>query len=481
MKKRISSLLMALLMTASAFVSCADDEPDDTKDNVNESEVSNESESESKETTWLDTLPADVYYDDYKFHIGWSSPNSFEECDILLDDVEVGDIVDQAVYDRNLMAEEKLGIVISAELMCDAWTDVLSTASKLQQSGDNPYDVYCVSVWPAYNCSVNGLLVELGGVDTIDVTHSWWDQSTTEMHRMGSKSLYFLNGDINYSDDYATSAIFYDKQLAEENGLPNIYDMVRNDTWTFDEMVNMIQIVARDIDGLGYGDGDIFGYTDNSGLVSRLLCAFGENLILIDEEGNASVNTGERCINIFDKVFDRLCGSQASYTVLHGEFSGVTVLFTPSDISSVNGRRSSERDFGIIPYPKYDELQERYYTIYNNAYSTVYCIPIDNRELDRTGNILEVMGAYSHETIHESVVEKAVLVKGVRDEDSAEMIELLFDSRFYEIGLAGTNIYNSLCNMVEQGKNTFSSTAKAQQKLTANAFKALKEYYDYSK
>ncbi len=474
-KARITSLFLVSLILASVFTSCAEKPSDDTQESVIESESSSESESET-ETTWIDTLPTEIYYEDYSFNIGVSTPYEYQECDIIFEEVALGDIVDEAVYNRNRLAEEKLGIVISAESMCDNWEQSLRTIQSLTSSGDNPYDVFCMSLHYSLLCSIQGLFVELGTVDTLDLTQSWWDQSTTEMHRVGSNSLYFVNGDINYLDDYATACLIFDKQLADEYHIPNLYELVKSGAWTYDKFHEFVQLVYTE-------GGDTYGYYDNSGIVLHMICGFREHLIVIDETGLASVNTSERCFDIVDKIINEMCGEQSPASFIEyyqrGEPSTDKILFSFSKIGDINLKRATERDFGIIPYPKYDETQQEYGTMYDTAYGTAYNIPIDNTELDRTGYILDVMGYYSHDTIHESVIEKSVLVRNVRDEDSAEMIELLFDHRFYELGGIGTDVYNRLLTMAETGNNTFSSSMRSIQKMTERSFKGIDIYYDF--
>jgi hypothetical protein len=138
-----------------------------------------------------------------------------------------------------------------------------------------------------------------------------------------------------------------------------------------------------------------------------------------------------------------------------------------------------EQDFGVLPYPKYTEEQEHYYSSYNTVWGTSYGIPVTNMELDRTGWILEVMGYYSTDTIYPATIEKNILTKTVRDEESADMLNLLFNNKFYELGQWGTSVYGNLCTMAQTGNNNFASSMKVISKVNAKEFGEVKNYYNF--
>ncbi len=444
------------------------------------------------ETTWLDSLPADAKYNGDEFHVGWSTPYKANEVAIPLEEVS-GDLVNDAVYERNRLVSEQLDINITADDVCD-WKDLLTTIQNSVLAGDDVYDAYCISTWFAFRCSINGLLTELNSLQTLDLSQSWWDPATTEMHSLGSNSVYFVNGDINYFDDYATSCLVFNKRIGEEYNVENLYDVVRDGKWTYDKLYEVTSLISSDLDGNNtYDANDLYGFADNAGMMNRFVNSFGESVVVVDDTGAASLNVSEKMLDIFAKVLEQICGPQNVSTAVLGrgvlEDASGNPLFTSGHVfmqSTLVGeisrtfRINMEDDFGILPYPKYDENQEDYITSYNTAWATAFAIPTTNSELDKTGYILDTMGYFSHDTIYESVIEKNVLVKATRDNDSAEMLDILFNSRLLDLGQWGTNFYSKLCNIVISGENTYASQAASYQNITAGEFKAIPEYYDYN-
>lgn len=128
-------------------------------------------------------------------------------------------------------------------------------------------------------------------------------------------------------------------------------------------------------------------------------------------------------------------------------------------VGSADGYRALDFDIGVLPFPKYDADQENYCSNINEACATAYSVPAGN-DAEKAGLILDAMGYYSADTVTESVIEKNILVKGVRDEESYDMFKIIFASKTYELSyvFGWGNFYgNTIINMIFSGKNTLAS------------------------
>ena len=72
------------------------------------------------------------------------------------------------------------------------------------------------------------------------------------------------------------------------------------------------------------------------------------------------------------------------------------------------------------------------------------------------------------------------MTKIVRDDESAEMLQIIFDNKFYELGQWGTKVYENLCAQVMGGKCEIASFIEKNRKLTEDQFAAVKDYYNFS-
>ena len=94
--------------------------------------------------------------------------------------------------------------------------------------------------------------------------------------------------------------------------------------------------------------------------------------------------------------------------------------------------RSFDVDFGIIPFPKADEKQGRYYT--RNGGGFPLMVPANAQNPDRTGVILETLAAESKNTTLPAYKEINLKTKYVRDEESVEMLNNIFENTYMDLG-----------------------------------------------
>ncbi len=477
MKKTIVYLLISVLLT-SVFSGC---------ENSGTAAVTTSAESAPEaETGFIDTLPSGAY-DGTAFHIGWGTPFDKNECTFTLEEAG-GDIINEAVYERNRKTEDKLGITVASDRL-GAWTELLTLIQTLVLSGDNPHDVFCASAWFMFQSSINGLLSDLNQIPSIDFSRSWWDGDTIAMYSLGSDTLYFASGAINYFDDYSASAVYFNKVLCDGNNLAYPYDAVKSGDWTYEMFYGYISGFASDLNGDGkFDENDRYGFMENAGGMTRMYNAFGESVLVVGEDGGITVNDSERIFEITARVLEQLFGTGNDSTVIaerrlgyekaNALFPDGKVLFMTGGVGDITDyRQLMTDDFGVLPFPKYDGEQEEYYCQYNTAWGTAYAVPVTNTEPERTGNILEVMGYYSPDTINTAVIEKSVLTKSTRDDESAEMLQIVFDSKFYELGQWGASVYDMACTQVVNGKNTYASALEKVRAKTEAEFAAVKDYY----
>ena len=65
---------------------------------------------------------------------------------------------------------------------------------------------------------------------------------------------------------------------------------------------------------------------------------------------------------------------------------------------------------------------------------TAYAIPVTVADTSRTGDILEAMAAFSAYTLTPAYYDRTLMGKSVRDAESEPMIELILNSRNFDLG-----------------------------------------------
>ena len=119
-----------------------------------------------------------------------------------------------------------------------------------------------------------------------------------------------------------------------------------------------------------------------------------------------------------------------------------------------------EADFGILPMPKLDENQKEYYTTYQGWSARSLAVPVTAADPERTGIVLEYMASVSTDTMLKAYYDVTLQGKVSRDDESAEMLDIIFDSVTTDVALALElgGIRSSIVNMINAASNTNASS-----------------------
>ncbi|MBO5246737.1 MAG: hypothetical protein J6B28_05685, partial [Eubacterium sp.] len=169
-----------------------------------------------------------------------------------------GDTVNDAIFLRNSILEEKYNIHIHA---VEQDFRVFSSAVR---AGDDAYQFSTPSVITAFNLAVVGLTLNLTEIPHLQFDMPWWNQNAITEGSILNKS-YFAVGAMNLLAYEATGVLFFNKELIKAYDLKSPYDMVLDGTWTFDNMMTLGRSIAGDVDGDGdYDENDRYGIALNS-------------------------------------------------------------------------------------------------------------------------------------------------------------------------------------------------------------------------
>ena len=91
-----------------------------------------------------------------------------------------------------------------------------------------------------------------------------------------------------------------------------------------------------------------------------------------------------------------------------------------------------ETDFGILPYPKFNEAQERYYTRIGGCELFFTSKAASPEDLIRTSAILEAMASEAFRNCLPAYYDLMLKTKLARDVESEEIIDLIFENRVFD-------------------------------------------------
>ena len=159
-----------------------------------------------------------------------------------------------------------------------------------------------------------------------------------------------------------------------------------------------------------------------------------------DESGKVYLSlNSERTINIFEKFF-ALTDSDAAYVIpdwhiepLAEIFTSGRAMFVDTNVKNVSLFRGMDDDFGIIPWPKFDENDEKYYANVDAGCNMVG-VPVTNSDPERTSIIIEALCRDGGENVLPLYYETVLQSKYTRDDESVQMLDLIKDGRVFDIG-----------------------------------------------
>ncbi|MGI6195751.1 MAG: ABC transporter substrate-binding protein [Eubacteriales bacterium] len=444
--------LLAALLAACAVLTFAACDKEDTKTPDTNPDITVTDPNKPDEADKTDDEPQIDYtsdlstdrYDGYNYRMLVRKGNVSDQ--YLEEDSE--DLVESATYKRNKEVEERYGITITVSESSDSnyETDALNSIL----AGDDAYDLIFAHSRAAFVYAIQGAAVNYNDIKSIHLDKPWWTQDITDSCNINGK-LYVLDGDISSAGLGATMCLFFNKRIFDENGYDYPYESVKEGDWTFDEFAYYAKKGGSDLNGDGVMDPEVDQYgfrAEEWESPMNILYTGGQKIYNKNDEGELELTLySTKTVEIYDEyfsllnnesciIFNRTNGYKGSKM-----FSEGRAMFTDTELRHAQTLRNMDDDFGILPYPKFDE--DDVYATTTNGGSHLLVIPITVSDVERTGAITEALCAIGSRDVIPAFYEKSLKSKYARDEESEEMIDIIRASRVYDIGYVAGGTFQS--------------------------------------
>ena len=353
-----------------------------------------------------------------------------------------GDVVNDAVYERNLEVSEKLNVTFTETQLDSA--NVVSRFRNTVMAGDNAVDFVIGRGMDMFTLASDGLVNPIHTLSYIDLDEPYWNQKITNELTVQGKT-FFAIGELSMSTYDLTHIMLFNKQVHKDHGLEDVYGLVKNGKWTFDKFSEMGRTVTFDVNGDGAMDAeDSYGFVScYKQVINSFFEAAGIKSIEKTNDGSLyfALPENQKFNDVFDKIFDvtrdiwyvsDLDVNNIGGPVLMEMFTSGRGLFMDCTFYHVRMFRDTECDFGIIPYPKYNEAQPDYYSRVEAL--ELLATPITADNLARTGAVIEMMTIESMKKVIPAYYDVALRYKYTRDEESEEMLDIISKGRVADLG-----------------------------------------------
>ena len=137
------------------------------------------------------------------------------------------------------------------------------------------------------------------------------------------------------------------------------------------------------------------------------------------------------------------------------------------------------RQVGLMPQPKYDEAQETYNsTLFENCLS--FCIPATNKNLSRTGIIVDYLTYKSYTSLLPRYYDIHVSLKALGRQESIDVLALIRGTRGIEASWPYgwvSNLSSALAGLVSKNSVAIASAVEANRDACIAAIE--KTYAEY--
>ncbi|MHB1153341.1 MAG: hypothetical protein ACYC00_13620 [Eubacteriales bacterium] len=488
--KRFTAITLAILMLLSTAVifSCAEKQ---TAENTGTTVSDSTAETTEPEINYAPDLP-DTNFEGATFSMV-SRDDSFHSYaahthDLFAEEM-TGDLMNDATYERNTRIAEKYNVEFKITTFNEATNEMApnSAVEKAVKAGSDEFDLLLTHMINGATSAMNGYYLNWNNLPYIDSEKPYWVQGAVVGYSVGDKLLLSLS-DMCVSSNDNTHCMLFNKKIHENFQLANIYDIVENNKWTFNTFREMTRNVSSDIDGDGkMTEADQFGYFIGGGSGQlNYLWAGGSQITSKDENNIPYLNMmSERTVAIYDFLYELRFSDDAFYTAAWHLpfawefFSADKALFMTTQIGVINDLRNMDTDFGIIPYPKFDEAQEKY-GHYVDGHATLMAVPMTVGNTEKVGIVIEALSYDSYKNLVPIYYDTIITNKFTRDEESGAMLDIIYNSRVFDFAYVydNWNLAFAFSNMLDAKTENFASYYEKKEKVELKQLDKVIALYD---
>ena len=482
---RTLAALLALLMLCTA-IGCGKAEPagGTSQTTTAATEATAESTAATEATTrYPDDLPEDLSYNGQTITFLYREEIAGE---FYAESVS-GDIVNDAIHESMLSVEERFGIDIQVMTRkghtTDVRTEYLDHVDNQILAGDDTYDWVDMMMGLAVMRIQTGNYHNLLNLENLHLDQPWYIPNMKESASVADR-LFFLVGDSSLGYLKTAFCFYVNHDVAKSYGIENLNALVKDGKWTMEKVMEFATVAAQDLNSDGkYNLEDQLGFViHDANHRLGFMCSTGIQTFTKNADGSHSFTFGTDqdhaiCTSIY-QLKNETQGSYfysgtnavpsqiANYNKISSMFIGDQIMMLTAEMDDVIacGYHTMEGEYGVLPYPKYDETQEQYYTASRTTHNA-FLMPINCPDPEMSAAVMEALSASNYQKVLPKYFELALKTKYAADAESAMMFDIIHDSMILDFGYIYTNVIgkpHNLFNNCIDSINSFASRIKGE-------------------
>lgn len=358
-------------------------------------------------------------------------------------DEYTGDVINSALFTRREAVQERLKVEIDVVKKPGAYKNMAAFTADMKAGGDEYDLVLSYNLTPA-SMAVQGLLCNLSATEYLNFSKPWWSSTLTENVSLNGK-IFFTADNSGWNNIRNMLGIFVNKNILSTykkgTRIEDLYKLVNEGGWTMEKMFELADGVYNDEDNdLAATAKDLYGLcTANQVWNEAWFYAAGFTTMKKTAEGELSLSmTDVSIVDFLDWFRARFYSGDPTKGVMSGYDSSQYAMFKDarammylSAISIVE--QKLDYPFSVLPLPKYNESQSRYYTHFSNTYD-MYCIPVAASDKTKSSAVLECLASEAYRRVGPAYFEVYLKYQNADDAGLAGMYDKIRESIVFDTG-----------------------------------------------
>ena len=407
--------------------------------------------------------------------------------EIVVDDLN-GDSCNDAVYNRNVLLEDRFDIKIE----CETDTDPQTYVNTLVTAGSDDYQLVGFYNYLAASAISAGSLLNWREVPNVNLDKPWHNKLANDNCTIYGK-LFAICSDLAITSMTYTYAYFFNIPMLSDYGYlsADMYQKVKEGAWTIDYFMELITPMYQDVNGDGKKDkGDKYGFGYQlTNPTDVWLAAFDQPIVQADPDNGLVVTfMTDKTVAAMEKMIQLHYNNPGFYKYAdqydeETYFLNSKLVFAPLRFyTAYNVLRTMEDAYSILPWPKWDETQQRYQTNADDKF-TAFGLPLTvYNDIDFASICYEALCAESYKKVYPVYYDTALKGKYSSEPETAEMVDLIMEGRAFDLAFEFSGALSDLPYLFRKqldanNVNIASAFKKIEKSLTKNAPKQINKMY----
>lgn len=346
--------------------------------------------------------------------------------------------VSRMVYERNRKIEELYNISIITSLQ--AANTILAETKQAVEADSYYTDLMMIPLYMTGQFRLEGVLANLRSLPFLDLGAPYFNSESVSMTSAG----YGTYGVAGYAtiDPSAFSAVYFNRDLVEKCGLEMPYSLVMDRQWTWERFFEYTAAVSAYNETSETKLYTVGAQNNASRLADLVFIACGNDYINSASKKvpkiTFSPRSAENAVSVTHRILtDPYALVDASSDAIR-QFEEGNMLFLTEYLSAIPRLTDAKANWGVLPLPLERE-NDLYRTLISNN-ELIFAVPVNHTNAEYASVILSALNAGSYGYLYDEYVNYS-LVYHLRDNDSANTLELILDTAAFDFALAFGNSY----------------------------------------